>query len=732
MVPTKSSSFTFASLLLLFVLLAPKITDVVSADDGKRSNQVDFNIDIVPILTKMGCNAGSCHGSAAGRGGFKLSLYGSRPDDDFLAIARQDKGRRINRFKVEKSLILRKPGGETDHGGDQLFDLRDKTAQSLADWIKQGAKRSDGKLKLVQFDIGESPLQFDTDLSTAVAHGFQFRATFSNGETRDVTDRTVVTSNDSSSVKVDTRSNKITVLRPGRHILIARFLDRVKPIEVLVPFYKQPVDNTVSSESFIDELISEKLGQLNIPTGPKIGDAAFLRRVSLDLNGRLPSPKMVEDFHADDRPDKRERLINNLLSNEAFADYWTYRIATQLRIRSQNADKIGARTYHRWLRNQISENRSWKGIANDLVLSSGDTHSVGPANFYRTTGDARLQAEFFTEALLGVKLRCANCHNHPLDHWTQDDYHGLAAVFAKIKQGRVISRNPSGENIHARTGKPARVRVPGSHDLENSANEIAEVSKWMLDDDNPYFARSMVNRIWQALMGRGLIEPVDDLRNTNPATHSKLLKRLAEDFVVNKFDIRNTIRTICNSEAYQRSVGETDTPEFHRRFYANASIRALPPEVLADAICDATGVFEKYPDFKLGTRAVQIYDPKTPSESLDVLGRCSREESCEADTQAAAGGLSTQLHLLNSGFVNKKIANEKGILNQLGRKGHTTEEIINVLYVRSYGRTPSEGELRFWLKKLRPSDSGMSAEYNQRLEDFFWSLLNSKEFTTNH
>ncbi|MEL7496708.1 MAG: DUF1553 domain-containing protein [Planctomycetota bacterium] len=724
----------FASLLVCFAhpfLLVP-----IAADEAADNNKIDFQTEIIPVLTKMGCNAGSCHGSAAGRGGFRLSLYGSQPGDDFRAIVQDDKGRRINRAKHQKSLILRKPGGDLDHGGEQRFEFSDPAGQLIANWIKQGAQFESSAI-LEKFEVGQSSLKFKT---VAENHQFNFTATFSDPvtsaiTTKDVTQWTVVTANDESSVKIDPETNTATFARPGRHIVIARFLDRVVPIEILIPFYDQPTNNkTPQNQNFIDQYVIKKLDQLQIPTGSQTDDLTFLRRASLDLVGRLPTQNEIEQFEANQSADKREKLIDDLLANPAFTDYWTYRIATQLRIRSQPQDKVGAKVYHTWLKQQIGANESWQNISKELLLAKGNSFNVGPANFYRTTGNARLQTEFVTESLLGVKVRCANCHNHPLDHWTQDDYHGLAAIFAKVRQARVVSLNPSGENIHAKTGEPARSRVPGEYFIDelsgDHSDERIPLTDWITDEKNPYFARSMVNRIWQSLMGRGLVEPVDDLRSTNPATHPELLDRLAADFVKSDFNIRHTIKQICSSEAYQRAVGKSGTPSFHQDFLADARVRTLPPEVLADSIADVTGVFETYPDHPDGTRAVQLYDSKIPSKSLDILGRCSREESCESDTQVAAGGLSAQLHLLNGPLINKKISAIDGKLSEMLAAQTSTEEIIKHFYLQAFSRKPSSSESEYWLKQL--DDDVDETARQSRLEDFVWSVLNSKEFTTNH
>ncbi len=707
---------------LICALLANQST---SAEDP-----IDFKSEVIPVLTRLGCNAGSCHGSAAGRGGFKLSLYGSQPSEDYRALVRDAKGRRINRNDPRKSLLLRKPGGDMDHGGQQRFDIDDPAGEILAKWIRQGANLN-VETELKAFDVGDSTVELE---KPGVEYAFQFLATFKDGKQRDVTRWTLLTSNDESSLSIKRDINRAKILRPGRHIVLARFMDQVTPVEILVPYY-QSGESFVENEQWnrVDRFIFEKLDQLNVSKGAQLDDQAFLRRLSLDLTGRLPSPRQIEAFLADNAANKRSNLIAEWLSGQEFVDYWAYQIATQLRIRSQAADKIGARVYHDWLRDQIAEHKSWKVIASEMLLSVGDSHEFGPANFYRTTGDARLQSEFVTESLMGVKLRCANCHNHPLDHWTQDDYHGLAAIFAQVKQARVISLDPSGENIHARTGKPAVPRIPGEYFIESKDADIrVPLARWMLDDSNPYFAQAMVNRIWKSLMGRGLVEPVDDLRSTNPATHPELLAWLADDFVQHDFDLRHTIDLICNSLAYQRAIGSQDDPEFRRTYYADAMLRPLSAEVLADAICDVTGIWETYGDLPKGTRAIELYDSKIVSPTLDILGRCSRDESCESEPNVA-GGLASRLHLLNGRLLNQRILDLDSSLQVMIRNENTTEQIVNFFYERAFSRWPRSEELMFWKSRIESEMGEVDPpERVQRLEDFVWSILNSREFTTNH
>lgn len=692
---------------------------------GNASGQVDFKTELIPLFTRHGCNAGACHGSAAGRGGFKLSLYGSQPQEDYVAIALEGKGRRINRANAANSLLIRKPAGELEHGGNQLFDLSDEEVRLICNWIEQGATYDESS-QLSTFDVGPQSLVIQHPNES---HAFQFKATFSDGSSKNVTKWTVLTAEDPSSVKIDRSKNAAFIRRAGRHVLIARFLDQVQPIEVLVPFESETEHSYPVAQNFIDQLIDEKLDQLNLPPGQPIGDSEFLRRVSLDLTGRLPTLEQLETFLGDSSGDKRQRWIERLLVTEAFNDYWTHRLALQLRLRSRAKDQTGARVYHDWLRQAVAENRSWKEIASSLLLATGDSHQNGPANFYRTTNDARQQAEFVTESLLGVRLRCANCHDHPFDRWTQDDYHGLASVFATVNQSRFVTLDPHGENIHAKTGQPAVPRVPGEAFIRHADDLRIPFSKWAIDDGNPYFARSMVNRLWKALLGRGLVEPVDDLRSTNPATHPELLKKLADDFVTHQFDIRHTLKTICNSETYQRSVGSPDTPDLHRVFYANATIRRLSPEVLADSISDVIGVADSFPGQPANTRAVQLPDPNIPAQSLDVLGRCSREEPCENSSATASVGLATQLHLLNGELINQRITAPGSHYQRMLEQQSSVDEIVQFFYLKAFSRNPNEAEKGFWTEKLAADEP---ADQAAKFEDFVWSVLNSREFTTNH
>ena len=700
---------------VLIMLLA------IGAEPG--ASNVDFDIRVIPVLTKAGCNTGACHGAAAGRGEFRLSLYGGDPEFDHRSIARELEGRRVNLARPDESLLLLKATESINHGGGPRLDLDGSGARLLQQWIDEGALRSRSSA-LKHFTV-EPRSHVAARVGEFVA--LSAAAQFSSGASTDVTQWTVFTPEDSAAVKIDPETALAKVLRRGRHIVVARYLDHVVPIEILVPLSDKVVDLSREPRgNFVDGHVLQTLEVLRLPVSPKADDSAFLRRLTLDLTGRLPNQTMQDKYLEDADPNKPRQLVDRLLSSEEFTEYWTLRFAKLLRIRSQPGDSTAALTYHSWLKKQISDGVGYDQFARDLLTASGDTHQVGPASFYRTVSGPREQAEFTSEFFMGTRLRCANCHNHPLDRWTQDDYHGLAAVFAKVKQGRVIEVVANGEVSHPRTGEAALPRIPGERFLveQDGRSGIAE---WLTDSHNPFFAKAAVNRLWKAMMGRGLVEPTDDLRATNPATHPPLLAELADDFVKHGYDLRHTLRVIALSSAYGRTSQTVPENRADDRFYSHAFSKPLEPEVLADAIADVTGVFDQYFDHPAGTRAVSLFDPKIESETLNVLGRCSREESCEANGEVS-GGMTLKLHLLNGPLLNRRIVSEEGRLSKLLMAGVSPEEIVTRFYRLAFCRDPSNVEREFWQRKLASSDD----EEREVLEDFLWSLLTCKEFVTNH
>lgn len=680
----------------------------------------DFETQVIPVLTRAGCNSGACHGAAIGRGGLRLSLLGYDPETDYESLLHEFKGRRIHLAQPEKSLLLKKPTRQLTHEGGHRLATGGAGYNRLLDWIKAGAPRGPGR-SLRSLDITPTS-------QTLPKVGDQFTITvtarFSDGSKEDVTPWAVFTPTDSAALKL--RGGEVTAMRRGQSAVMVRFLGEVGCVSVTVPLSDAPLSEVTRARSnFIDDHVNRTLDQLGLPHSQRADERTLVRRLYLDLIGTLPEPKEVEDYVADQTADKWPKLVDRLLSRPEFADHWAYKWADVLRIDSRRLGP-GAAVYHAWLKEQVARNTPLDKLARELLLTLGDSHSVGPANFNRVAGDPGSHAELVSQVFLGVRLQCANCHNHPLDRWTQDDYHGLAAVFARLQRGRDVQLRDRGEVIHPRTGKAALPRLPGGEVLKDGDPREA-VATWLTGPDNPYFARAAVNRLWRELLGRGLVEPVDDHRSTNPATHPDLLQALARDLAEHRYDLRHTLRTIVASEAYRRSSLSTGVNRVDDRFYSRTLVRPLPATVLVDGVARVTGVPEQLGDLPLGERALRLVDARVPSVPLDLLGRCGRDGSCVS--ASGASSLPLALHRINGPWLNTKIADPKGRLHQQIAAGESEAEIVAALYQSALGRKPSALESEHWQKKLATTDA---KERTRRLEDFFWALLNSTEFTCNH
>lgn len=709
-------------IVALFVALACGVAQ------SPASDRVDFVNDVMPVLTKVGCNAGACHGSAAGRGNFKLSLYGGNPQADYEAIVREISGRRINLQKPDESLIILKPTFAIDHGGKFLMDDDDEGTELLLRWIQEGAEMvTHRELERVEFTPRSRFIE-----KTDVDIQLRAEAFYADGSSKDVTPWTVFSAEDSSAVRIDNDSAVATPLRGGRHIITARYLDSVAPIEIVIPLSNEPIDLAGQpSRNFIDDEVLSLLATLRLPVSPQADESAFIRRLSLDLTGRLPEPDKVMAYLVNQDQNKNEELIDELVLTDAFNEYWSYKLAKWLRMGTDPNDEKGISTYRLWLSNQIEKGVGYDEIARTLILATGDTHNIGPANFYRTVDGPREQAEFVSELFMGSRLRCANCHNHPLDKWTQDDYHGLASIFSKIENAQIVRIRASGDVIHPRTREPAEARIPGEYYLKDKTQDGREnLVEWLIAGDNPYFAKAIVNRLWSSLMGRGLVEPVDDMRDTNPATHPKLLNRLAEDFVASGYRLRPMLKRIASSATYARSSNTVPGNAEDDRYYSHALRRPLEAEVLADAISYVLNVPAKYEGKAPGQRAVTMVDPYTPSRTLDILGRCGREESCESET-SISGGLTRNLHLFNGELINARISREEGRLARFFDADTAPMDIIDELHLVALSRKPAGATRRFWREQLANVENGENGEQRQRLlEDFLWSLLASSKFNS--
>ena len=689
------------------------------------AEEISFHAQVVPLLTRAGCNAGACHGAAAGRGGFHLSLFGSNPAEDYHAIVHQLEGRRIHRLKPTKSLILRKALGELDHGGGQPTESDSSEFATLKSWIEQGAT-FDKPLNLESMHVDLERIAVDGDPIVRLRVMARTTQEVTRGDahemTHDVTSLAQLTATDPDSVELNVKLAQARLRRPGRHSVIVRYRDRIQAVTLTQPFPNKPLVEPPLANGIIDREINATLTELNIAASDDIGDADFLRRVTLDLTGRLPGLEEIVSFVESRAIDKRQRAVDRLLASAAFNDHWTLIMSRWLRLHSLPNETAGAEAFGKWIHESIATGAAWSDMTRDLLTATGDSHRHGPANFCRMVGDARAHAEMVSEVFLGARMGCANCHDHPLDQWTQDDYHGLAAMLARIDRGRQVKFTLRGEVTHPKTSTPARWRLPGDRFVDENATPIDVLTAWITSTQERRLSQAFTNRLWYEMFGRGLVDPVDDLRATNPAAHPKLLDELSSQVVASGYDLRRLLRWIAESNAYARQSSDELDP-----YFVHHASRRLTAHALADAISDVTAVPIRFENQPLGLRAVRILDPLASASELDALGRCQRPAAC--GTGSTSTGLATQLHLINGELINRTLSAPDGRLMRMIGEGRSTREIVREFYLRAFAAAPSGEQLDGWVEQL---DSHDGQERVQRLQDWLWSVLSSQRFQCNH
>ncbi len=716
-----------------------------------RAAAPSFLNDVEPLFTRVGCNSGACHGKGAGQNGFRLSLRGYAPELDYGWITREYEGRRISLAAPEDSLLLRKPLGQASHGGGKLFAPGSREHRVLFDWIKAGApgpRPTDPTVQRLEVLPGSRVLAPGQEEQLLV------RAAYSDGSSRDVTWLARFDSNDAGVAEVDARG-LVRVRRNGETAVRASFQGLAAVVVVTAP-YDRPVDPKLyaARNNFIDDAVSNKLAALRIePSGP-CDDATFLRRAFLDTVGVLPAPEEVRAFLADARPDKRARLIDSLLARPEFVAYWALQLGDLFQNRKERDHDVrgtkGVRDFHEWLRAQVAADRPWDAIARDVLTAKGKTTDNPAVGYFIVTVGEQQQAEntdvvsSVAQALLGTRIGCARCHNHPLERYTQDDYYHFAAYFSRVRLERrdprqgpttlVVSapdpnqnKNPVGVT-QPRTGqflKPQPLdRSPT--DVKPGDDPRASLAAWMTDPKNEYFSGAMVNRLWQHFLGVGLVEPVDDLRASNPPSNPELWAALNREFVTHHYDLKHLMRVILNSRTYQRSSSTRPGNEADARFYSHFYVRRLPAEVLLDALGQSTGVPEAFPGYPTGIRAAQLPDPGLHSYFLTLFGRSERVTACACERNGDVT-MPQLLHLENGDCVVQKIGNPQGRLAALLRAHKPDAEMINDLFLASLSRLPSEAERAKVLESLKTADNR-----DEFYRDFFWALLNTKEFAFNH
>jgi hypothetical protein len=711
--------------------LATGLATIKVADRSGRP--WDFGQDIVPILTRGGCNAGGCHGRKEGQNGFKLSFTGYDHEADFLAMTRDASGRRVSLLDPKSSLVLTKATGTAGHAGGPRLTATGDEAKTLLAWIAAGAPRVQGKSHGVLKSVAIEPRSLD--LTGPGASQLRVEATYADGHRRDVTRLASYTSLDDSSASVDARGH-VELKRRAEVDLVVRYQDKVVSLRVGTPINPGLVYDFKARPraNFIDDLLFKRLEGVKVPPSPTAGDAAFLRRVSLDLTGEQPSPEQVRHYLADRDPKKRTALVDRLLASRDFVRFWQLKFGDLLAITSARLGVGGASRYETWLAEKLAANTPYDAMVSELLSATGNpaAYEGGAANYALDSPDPKVQAELAAQRFLGQRIRCAQCHDHPFDIWTQDDYYGLAATFAKVQAGGMgkmaVRINPQGKVDHPRTGKPAvprlldgtPIEVPADHDPRKS------LAAWMTDPKNTLFARASVNWTWSQFFGKGIVDPPDDMSRSNPAVHPELLDALAAHFIGHKYDLRDLARTIATSEAYALSSATVAGNEHDSRFFSHQMPRPLTAHQMADAIAQATGVPNQFADQTSARRAIEIVDPARPSTILDAFGRCGRTNGC-ASVATPSLSLRQSLLLIGGDVIESKITNLGGYLTHMLELAPEPDEVVENLYKRTVCRAPTDKERDHWAAELKKDPSMREAA-----EDLFWSLLNSREFAFNH
>jgi hypothetical protein len=721
---------------------------------------LSFPHDIVPILTKASCNMGGCHGKAEGQNGFKLTVFGFDPQADHEAIAREGRGRRISLAAPEHSLLLRKGLALEPHGGGQRLEEGSVRHRRLARWIREGAPYGgDEESELVRIEVEPA----NQVLLAKGTQQLRVWAIDSDGTRRCVTTEAEYESNAGVIAGVDGRGFVQATEIAGEAAILARYLGQVTVCRITIPqpgvkFARPPEHN------FIDRLAWDKLERLGIEPSGLCDDATFLRRVYLDVIGMLPTADEAKAFLADQTPNKRALLVDRLLERPEYAEYWTMRFSDLLRVDQTKITPQGAVAITRWLNKQFAENRPYDEFARELITAKGNVKAEGPAAFYKALDTPELAARNISQVFLGIRLECAQCHHHPSDRWGQDDYFAMAGLFTGVSRKRLPD---GGEAIvpvaakdlkHPRTGqfvqatplgvvppprevaaveppppgkRPAKVpknAVPESA-VSDSPDPRVDLAQWMTAADNPYFAPMMANRLWAHYFGRGLVEPIDDLRVTNPATNEPLLHELAAHLRAVKYDLKAFTRTLLNSRLYQLAPTTTVSNAADEQNFSHAAHKALPAEVLLDAIGQATGSPEVFNGWPAGQRAVQVWDNKLPSYFFRIFGRPVRATVCECE-RSNEPSISQALHMLNSPEIMAKIRARTGHAALTARQQQTPGETLDQLYLTVLARYPRDGEKEQLLPLL--AESTDSTSRREACEDIVWVLINSKEFLYNH
>jgi len=712
------------------------LTVPVKVENALAEQPISFVKDVMPVFTKAGCNTGGCHGSSRGKDGFRLSLFGYDPDGDHFRLTRETIARRINLEVPEESLVLEKATNRVPHTGGERFKAGTDFYNVILAWLKAGAPKDPANVATVD-RLEIHPRQSVLE-GTGATQQLTVRAFYSDGTDRDVTALTAFMSNNDVAVKVGEDGKAAAGVR-GEAFITARFEAHATGVQVLsIPKNLNFTWPAVAEHNYIDGLVHAKLKKLRLTPSAVSADATFLRRVYLDITGTLPSADDVRKFLTDTAPAKRTAVIDDLLSRKEFVDLWVMKWAELLQIRSADQQlqmsTKSALQYFEWLEDQIARNIPVDAMVKTLLTATGPSFEAPAANFYKVERDTLKLSENVAQAFMGVRVQCAQCHNHPFDRWTMNDYYSFAAFFAHVgrKAGEdpretIVFNNASGSVKHPVGGKDMAPKFLGGAQpvVPKGGDRRHILADWLASPDNPYFARNLANIIWAHFFGKGIVDPVDDVRVSNPASNPELLEALAAQLTDYRYDFKKLVRDICRSRTYQLSPVANETNGADEQNFARAGIRRIRAEILLDALSHVTASSEKIRGLPQGARAVAIADGRTSTYFLTTFGRATRETPCSCEVKMEPN-LSQALHLLNGDAVNAKVVNG-GLVKKWLKTGRSREEIIEELYLRTLNRFPTATESE---KILAFFTEGKSAEVV--LNDLFWSLLNAKEFVFNH
>jgi len=709
----------------------------VTVEGLDAPDPVDFRLEAIAALSRAGCSQGACHGSPQGKGGFRMSLRGYDPDVDLLTLVREAGGRRIDRMTPDDSLILKKGSNTIAHVGGVRFRKEEASYQTLRQWIADGAPDAGVTKSLVKLEVVPGSRRLHTDHPRqqliALAH-------FDDGSVRDVTPLSVFSSNPSSAFEVG-GEGLVKFSGTGEAVVLVRYLEKVSSVRLTyVKIDPQYVFQGPKPANFVDEYISAKQELLQLQPAEVVGDAAFLRRVHLDLIGTLPNVDEAREFLESNAPDKRAKLIDRLLERDEYAQFWALKWADVMRGSRETISERGVHSFHRYLVRQFAADRSFAETAREIVTGSGNTLYKPEANFYRIANTPEDAAESMAQLFLGVRMQCARCHNHPFEAITQGDYYGLAAYFARVKnKGKqfmlddtVVYLARNGEVQHPLTKKNLEPVAFGAAagPLTPDDDRRTHLAQWLTEPGNRFFAASTVNRVWYHLLGTGLVEPVDDFRDSNPASHPELLQALADDFAKSGYKFKPVIRAILNSRAYQLSAQSTakQSPNAAQgdRYFTKAKIRMLTAEQVLDGISIATGLPEQFTGYPLGTRAIELAEGAADHHFLAAFSKPIRDVQCDCAREEEPS-LNQVIHLLNNAGLLAKVGSSQSRLGQWLAAGLKNEEIVERVYLATLSRKPTAAEQEVAAKHIISV-----GDRNAALQDLQHALLNSDEFLLRH